>query len=126
LSFFISTLKLVYNRRRSDIIRILDNRRLYMSEEVRGIREIEDWLSPSEAGKLLGTSGQWVTQLARTGRLDGVRTSLGWLVNPKDVDRVAAERTEAAEKKLSAMKDARSRVALRTRGNIRMRGGVNG
>lgn len=97
-----------------------------MSEEARGIREIEDWLSPSEAGKLLGTSGQWVTQLARTGRLDGVRTSLGWLVNPEDVDRVAKERTEAAEKKLSAMKAARSAGPVRARRGISMGGSVNG
>lgn len=101
-----------------------------MGEEARGIREIEDWLSPSEAGKLLGTSGQWVTQLARTGRLDGVRTSLGWLVNPKDVDRLAKERTEAAEKKLSAMKAARSAGPVRAwrvgRRGISMGGSVNG
>lgn len=101
-----------------------------MSEVTRGIREIEDWLSPSEAGKLLGTSGQWVTQLARTGRLDGIRTSLGWLVNPEDVDRVAKERTEAAEKKLSAMKAARLSGSARGRGvgrrNISMGGGVSG
>ena len=56
-----------------------------MSEDTRQIKEIENWLSPSEAGKLLGTSGQWVTQLARSGKLDGIRTSLGWLVNPDDV-----------------------------------------
>jgi len=86
-----------------------------MTEGARGVREIESWLSPSEAGKLLGTSGQWVTQLARAGRLDGVRTSLGWLVNPKDVDRLAKERMEAAEKKLSAMKAARSVGPVRTR-----------
>ncbi len=101
-----------------------------MTEGARGVREIESWLSPSEAGKLLGTSGQWVTQLARTGRLDGVRTSLGWLVNPEDVDRVAKERMEVAEKKLSAMKAARSAGPARTqrtsRRGISLGGSVNG
>lgn len=101
-----------------------------MSERAQGLREIENWLSPSEAGKLLGTSGQWVTQLARSGRLDGVRTSLGWLVNPEDVDRLARERTEAVEKKLSAMKAARATGSVRTgrvgRRSVSMGGGVSG
>lgn len=56
----------------------------------------------------MGTSGQWVTQLARRGELDAVRTSLGWLINPKDVERLAGERLERAEQKVSAMKSARS------------------
>lgn len=79
-----------------------------MSEQSRGVREVESWLSPSQAGAMLGTSGQWVTQLARRGELDAVRTSLGWLVNPADVERVANERLERAERKISAMKSARS------------------
>jgi excisionase family DNA binding protein len=79
------------------------------------MKEIENWLSPSEAGRLLGTSGQWVTKLARAGKLDGVRTALGWLVNPEDVDRLAEERTKAAEKKLSEMKAARSVGPARAR-----------
>lgn len=101
-----------------------------MSEGAGGMKEIESWLSPSEAGRLLGTSGQWVTQLARAGRLDGVRTSLGWLVNPEDVDRLARERTEAAEKKLSAMKAARSAGPVRSRRagrrNVGLGGSANG
>lgn len=79
------------------------------------MKEIENWLAPSEAGRLLGTSGQWVTQLARAGKLEGVRTSLGWLVNPEDVDRLAEVRTKAAEKKLSEMKAARSAGPVRAR-----------
>lgn len=79
-----------------------------MDEGVSRVKEVENWLSPAEAGRLLGTSGQWVTQLARTGRLGGVRTSLGWLVNPADVDRLANERMQRAETKLSAMRSARS------------------
>ncbi len=79
-----------------------------MAEGSRRIKEVESWLSPSQAGALLGTSGQWVTQLARNGKLDAVRTSLGWLVNPADVERLANERLEKAERKISAMKSARS------------------
>jgi excisionase family DNA binding protein len=90
------------------------------------MKEIENWLSPSEAGRLLGTSGQWVTQLARAGKLDGVRTSLGWLVNPEDVDRLAEERTKAAEKKLSEMKAARSIGPARARRTGRRGAGLGG
>lgn len=104
-----------------------------MAEEPRGgVREVENWLSPSEAGEVLGTSGQWVTQLARTGKLDGVRTSLGWLVNPEDVERLANERLEKAEKKISAMKSARSTGTSKvhkqrdTRGTIEIGGSVSG
>ena len=88
-----------------------------MREGSRGVREVESWLSPSQAGALLGTSGQWVTQLARRDELDAVRTTLGWLINPKDVERLANERLEKAEQKISAMKSARSAgvVGARTR-----------
>lgn len=87
------------------------------------VREIESWLSPSEAGAVLGTSGQWVTQLARAGKLDGVRTSLGWLVNPDDVERLANERLERAERRVSAMKSARSRGVAGVRSDKPARGG---
>ena len=96
-----------------------------MAEESRGIREIESWLSPSQAGALLGTSGQWVTQLARSGKLDAVRTSLGWLVNPADVERLANERLEKAEKKISAMKSARSAGVARPLNRRASRGRAN-
>ncbi len=103
-----------------------------MAEESRGVREVESWLSPSQAGAMLGTSGQWVTQLARRGELDAVRTSLGWLVNPADVERVANERLERAEKKISAMKSARSagvfgiRNQRAGRGRVQLGGGASG
>lgn len=98
-----------------------------MTEASRGMREIESWLSPSEAGSVLGTSGQWVTKLARRGELDAVRTSLGWLVNPADVERLANERLERAEQKISAMKSARSAgVGARVRRSGRGRTKVGG
>ena len=93
-----------------------------------GVREVESWLSPSQAGAILGTSGQWVTQLARRRQVDAVRTSLGWLVNPADVERLANERLEKAEKRVSAMKSARSAgvVGARTRRVGRGRAGFGG
>ena len=103
-----------------------------MANESRGVREIENWLSPSQAGAMLGTSGQWVTQLARKGKLDAVKTPLGWLVNPADVERVATERLERAEEKISAMKSAQSaglsgvRTQRTGRGRMQLGSGANG
>lgn len=103
-----------------------------MFGESRGIKEIESWLSPSQAGAMLGTSGQWVTQLARKGELDAVRTPLGWLVNPADVERMASERLEKAERKVSAMKSARSsgvsgvRAQRAGRGRVQFGGSASG
>ena len=56
------------------------------------LRQLEDWLSPSEAGRVLGTSGQWVTHLARDGQVRGIKTSLGWLLHPDDIKEIADER----------------------------------
>lgn len=64
-----------------------------MGREARGVKEVESWLSPSQAGRVLGTSGQWVTHLARSGELRGVKTALGWLVDPEDVERLAEKRS---------------------------------
>jgi hypothetical protein len=63
-----------------------------VSREAGSVREVERWLSPSQAGRVLGTSGQWVTHLARAKKLRGVKTALGWLVDPEDVERMAEKR----------------------------------
>lgn len=99
-----------------------------MAKDSRGIREIENWLSPSEAGDVLGTSGQWVTSLARRGALDAVRTSLGWLVNPEDVDRLAAERLEKAQERLVTLQSAKSKgvAGVRARRSGRGRASFGG
>lgn len=68
-----------------------------MAKTVRGVEEVQQWLSPSQAGRVLGTSGQWVTHLARTGELRGVKTALGWLVDPNDVKRVAKKRSKSGQ-----------------------------
>ncbi len=99
-----------------------------MASKRGSVEDVATWLSPSEAGRVLGTSGQWVKQLARRGKLRGVETSLGWLVDPDDVERLANERLEEAEKKISAMKSARSAgvVGARTRRAGRGRAGFRG
>lgn len=59
---------------------------------IEDLRELEEWLSPSEAGRIIKTSGQWVTHLAREGEVRGIKTSLGWLVHPDDIKELAQER----------------------------------
>lgn len=93
-----------------------------MSEAKKGVREVESWLSPSEAGDIIGTSGQWVTSLARKGSLDAVRTSLGWLINPEDVERLASERLEKAQQKLLTLQSAQSKGVAGVRASRSGRG----
>ncbi len=69
-----------------------------MGRKARGVEEVQRWLSPSQAGRVLGTSGQWVTHLARSGELRGVKTALGWLVDPEDVETMAKKRNRDGEK----------------------------
>lgn len=73
-----------------------------------GVKQVENYLSPSEAGEILGTSGNWVKQLARRGELFGVETHLGWLLEPGSVERLANARLERAERKLSSLKASSS------------------
>ena len=78
------------------------------------LKELEEWWSPSEAGRELETSGQWITHLAREGQIRGVKTSLGWLVYPEDVRTLAKEkkRKKRAEKKLQERRQLRQKQQL--------------
>lgn len=61
------------------------------------LRELEDWLTPTEAGRVIGISKQAAFKRLEEGTMRGVRTHQGWLVDPADAGRVAAERRERAE-----------------------------
>src|SRR5215207_8813928 len=74
------------------------------------LKDVEKYLSPSEAGDILGTSGQWVKQLARRGELEGVETHLGWLIEPGSVERLADRRVQKAEGRVASLKSVRSRT----------------
>ena len=63
-----------------------------------GVEAVQSWLSPSQAGRVLGTSGQWITHLARSGELRGVKTALGWLVDPEDVEDLAKKSSGNGQK----------------------------
>lgn len=70
------------------------------------VKDVENYLTPSEAGRLLGTSGNWVKQLVRRGELQGVETHLGWLIEPESVQRLANKRLANAERKVSTLRAA--------------------
>jgi excisionase family DNA binding protein len=63
--------------------------------------EVQEWLSPSEAARELGVTPLRVRQLLSEGRLSHVRTSLGRLLDPADVERLRAERQQARERAAS-------------------------
>jgi len=58
------------------------------------IREFEQWLTTGDAASKLGMSRQGVVWLLQNRRLRGVRTALGWLCDPADVERLAQERAQ--------------------------------
>lgn len=51
------------------------------------LKEFERWLTTSEAASKMGKSRQGVVWLCENGRLRAVRTHLGWLVDPKAVEK---------------------------------------
>ena len=56
-----------------------------------GIREFENWLTTGDTASALGKTPQGIKWLLENRRLRGARTRLGWLVDPKDVERYARE-----------------------------------
>ncbi len=56
------------------------------------MKELEDWLTPAEAGRIMGMSKQSAVYRLENGTLRGVKTHQGWLVDPKDAQRVRDEK----------------------------------
>jgi excisionase family DNA binding protein len=52
-------------------------------------REFSTWLTTSEAAERIGRTRQGVVWLCENGRLHAVRTKLGWLIDPKALERFA-------------------------------------
>jgi excisionase family DNA binding protein len=50
------------------------------------LKELEKWLTTSEAASELGKTRQGIVWLCENGRLRAVKTSLGWLIDPKAVE----------------------------------------
>ena len=55
------------------------------------IRELEKWLTTSQAASKLNKTRQGVTWMVENRKLRAAKTQLGWLIDPKDVERVARE-----------------------------------
>jgi hypothetical protein len=63
----------------------------------------EEWLTPKDAGRLLGIDPSSVSTRARDGRLAGSEQHDGrWRVRRSEVDRVLAEREEAVERRVES------------------------
>ena len=60
------------------------------------LKELEEWLTPAEAGRAMGMSKQAAIKRLEQKTLRGVRTHQGWLVDPEDAERVAKERPPPA------------------------------
>jgi len=75
-----------------------------------GIREFEEWLTTSETASKLGKSRQGVVWLCENRRLRAARTHLGWLVDPKDVERYATENGIALEHVVESLDEISSKL----------------
>ena len=60
------------------------------------LKELEGWLSPADVMGVLGWSRQGVVNLANQGRVRAVRTRIGYLYDPKDVQRFKKEGRDKA------------------------------
>lgn len=58
------------------------------------LEELEEWLTPGDAAEVIGVSRQWIHKLLEERRLRSVKTRAGWLIDPADAERVAAERSD--------------------------------
>ncbi len=47
------------------------------------MKEFESWLTTSQAASKLGKTRQGVTWMAENKRIRGVKTQLGWLIDPE-------------------------------------------
>jgi excisionase family DNA binding protein len=50
------------------------------------LKELEQWLSTSQAASALGKSRQGVLWLLENGHLRGVKTAIGWLIDPRSIE----------------------------------------
>lgn len=58
------------------------------------LSDLEDWLTPAEAGKVIGISKQATIKQLEERTLRGIKTHQGWLVDPKDAQRIRDVRKE--------------------------------
>jgi hypothetical protein len=69
-----------------------------------GVGLAAEMLSASEAGRMAGVSGQYMTQMARSGRMWALRTALGWLFEESAVRAFARDRAAMLEAKTEKLR----------------------
>lgn len=63
---------------------------------------ISSYLRPSQVTQILNVSGTWVDRLVQLGRLHPMRTPLGRLFDPQEVEALRLERQERQEREIPA------------------------
>ena len=58
------------------------------------MKDFENWLTITDAAEQIGITRQAVHKRLRDGKLRGVETRLGWLIDPEAVEKAAQERKE--------------------------------
>ena len=58
------------------------------------IRELENWLTTSQAASKLNKTRQGVTWMVENKKLRAAKTPLGWLIDPKSVEAVRESEKE--------------------------------
>ncbi|MBA3390674.1 MAG: helix-turn-helix domain-containing protein [Rubrobacter sp.] len=58
------------------------------------LKDLENWMGVGQMSKRLGRSRQGVINLLDEGRIRSVKTQIGWLADPDDVERFAREQEE--------------------------------
>ncbi len=53
------------------------------------LRDLEGWMSIGQVSKKLGRSRQGVLNIVDEGRIRGVKTQIGWLLDPASVEEFA-------------------------------------
>lgn len=59
------------------------------------LRDLEHWLSASDVARMRGVSRQAIHVQLAEGRYRAVKTRIGWLIDPKEADRIERERSNA-------------------------------
>ena len=60
------------------------------------LEELEEWLTSGEAAAVLGRTKQGTINLAKSGRVRGVKTRAGWLYDPKSVEAFVSSSSPAS------------------------------
>ncbi len=53
------------------------------------LRDLENWMSIGQVSRKLGRSRQGVLNIVDEGRIRGVKTQIGWLLDPASVEAFA-------------------------------------